>query len=54
LGGRGLRDIMELCELSLSDMRGIKSLKAEIKGTWSMSAIGEKYRLGTWKRGNHL
>jgi aspartyl/asparaginyl-tRNA synthetase len=39
---------------SSSDMRGIKYLEAEIKGTWSSSVIGEKYRLETWKRGNHL
>jgi hypothetical protein len=46
---------MELCDQnSLSDMRGTKSFEAEIKRTWSMSAIGKKYRLETWKRGNYL
>jgi len=48
-------DIMEVCEQNyLSDMSGIKSLEDEIKRTWSMSLIGEKYRLETRKRGNHL
>jgi hypothetical protein len=46
--GRGLRelhiDIMELHDQNaLSDMRGIKSLEAEIKRTWTTSVIGEKY-----------
>jgi len=59
LVGRGLRelhiDIMEFCDQnSLSDMRGIKSLEAEIKRTSATSVIGEKYRLETWKRGNRL
>jgi len=59
LGGRELRelhiDIMEVREQNyLSDMRGIKSLEVEIKRTWSMSVIGEKYRLETRKRGNYL
>jgi hypothetical protein len=54
LGGKELRDlhidIMELCDQnSLSDMRGIKSLEAEIKRTWSTPVIGGKYRLETWK-----